>query len=251
MTTNDQMEGVILAGGRGTRLRPLTDSLNKHLLDVGGRRMLSYPLEAMKHMGIVRVTVVTCCEDVAGFEDYVVADAVTEGMQVVVVGQAEPRGIADALLAAEESVQADRMCVMLGDQLVGYDLHEVGQRFLATGDGAMVLLKPVPDPQRFGVAHVEAEQVVGITEKPEQPASNLAVTGIYFYDRRAFGFCREIELSERGELEVTDVNCCYIKFGEMRWEMLDGWWADVGTLDSLQYARRMVEQYGANTFREG
>ena len=248
--SNDVIEGVILAGGNGTRLKPLTDTLNKHLLDIGGRRMLSYPLEALKLMGVKRVTVVTNAEGVSGFEDYLETEAIGVGMQINVVGQAEAKGIADALLVAEGSVQSKQMCVILGDQLMGLDMREACRLYCDGGQGAMMMLKPVPDPQRFGVALVREGEVVSLVEKPDQPESNLAVVGVYFYDRKVFDYCRQVKPSERGELEITDVNMRYIEAGQMCWEMLEGWWADVGTFDSLAYARRMVDQYGGNAKRQ-
>ena len=238
------MCGVVLAGGLGTRLRPLTEKKNKHLLDVCGREMVRYPIEMLRGIGVEDVIVVTGEDCVEEFE----ATLGNEGVEIV--GQKEPRGIADALLCAEVFVRgkgAKSMCVVLGDQLIGGSLKEAKGVFERKGGiGSVVVLKEVEDASRYGVAELVEGEVVNIEEKPREPRSGWAVTGMYFYDQKVFDYCREVGESARGEYEITDVNCKYIEAGQMKWCKLDGWWADVGTFGSLDYAREMVQRWGAN-----
>lgn len=239
------IKGVILAGGLGSRLMPLTKVTNKHLLPVYNRPMIHYPLECLVKGGVKDVMIVTG-GDSAGHFLKLLGSGSEFGARLCYAYQQGEGGIADALRLAEPFVGKGRMVVVLGDNLLQRTIKPSVDRFLAQKSGARILLKEVPDPERFGVAEVQGDKVVGIVEKPKQPKSNLAVTGIYFYDARAFEIIRTLKPSHRGELEITDVNNDYLARGELQSDRLEGWWSDAGTFESLYKASTLVREGGAN-----
>ena len=233
------MKGVILAGGTGSRLFPLTKVTNKHLLPVGQRPMLLHPIEKLRAAGITEILVVTGTEhmgDVVGLlgsgKDY--------GCRFTFKVQDEAGGIAQALALAENFAGEEAICVLLGDNIFEDAITEHVEAFERQGEGARVLLKKVPDPERYGVARVDGERVVEILEKPKEPPSSLAVTGIYFYDARVFEFINGLTPSARNEYEITDVNNAYIRAGQMSFGRLEGWWTDAGTFPSYHLANELM-----------
>jgi len=239
------LKGVILAGGLGSRLMPLTKVTNKHLLPIYDRPMIHYPLECLVKAGVTDVLLVTG-GDSAGHFLKLLGDGREFGARIYYAYQQGEGGIADALKLAEAFIAGERMVVVLGDNLVQKSIKTSAQRYLAQEKGARILLKKVADPQRFGVAEVQGDKVVGIVEKPKQPKSDLAVTGIYFYDKQVFDIIRTLRPSGRGELEITDVNNAYLARGELQWDELSGWWSDAGTFESLYKASTLIREGGAN-----
>jgi len=239
------MKGVILAGGKGTRLMPATKVTNKHLLPVGVKPMLQHCVEKMVEAGIEDIMVVTGGEHVGHMAEFLGSGA-EYGCQTTYRVQDQAGGIAEALGLARGFVrEGDSMCVLLGDNIFKDPLGPFVQAFLEYRDvdyGAMVVLKKVSDPWRFGVAEVNAElrEIVGIEEKPEKPKSNMAVTGIYFYDSSVFEIVDGLGPSERGELEITDVNNAYLIRGELSFSTMKGWWTDAGTEESYARANDLV-----------
>jgi len=234
------MKGVVLAGGLGSRLAPLTLVTNKHLLPIYDRPMVYYPIECLVNAGINEILVVTGGEHAGDF-----LKLLKNGKQLGVshleyAYQEGHGGIADALKLAEEFADHGRICVILGDNIVQTGIGEAAKAFRAQASGAKVLLKQVDDPHRFGVARIDDGKITQIIEKPADPPSNYAVTGIYFYDADVFEFCNTLEPSARGELEITDVNNYYLKRGDLTYEILDGWWTDAGTFESLFRASQLV-----------
>jgi glucose-1-phosphate thymidylyltransferase len=235
------MKGVILAGGTGSRLSPLTKVTNKHLLPVGKFPMIYHPIYKMVHAGIRDVLIVTGVDhmgDVIGQ----LGSGAAFGCRFTYKVQDQAGGIAQALGLAELFVAGDRSCVILGDQVFEDPIGAFVKNYEAQKSGAKILLKEVPDAPRFGVAELSADgrNVVGIEEKPRRPKSNLAVTGIYFYDAQVFEVVRTLKPSGRGELEITDVNNYYIARGQMTWDMLQGQWTDAGTFESLLRANTLM-----------
>jgi glucose-1-phosphate thymidylyltransferase len=241
------MKGVILAGGLGSRLYPLTKITNKHLLPVYDRPMIHYPIQCLINAGITDILIVTGGNSAGDFLQ-LLGNGSDFGLKGVnYTYQQGEGGIADALSLAEHFADGDPIAVVLGDNLIEGNIRRAVEDFRAQGGGAKILLKEVHDPERFGVASVdEAGRVLRIVEKPNEPESNLAVIGIYMYDARVFDFIGKLEPSARGELEITDVNNFYIEDGSMTSEVLQGWWTDAGTFDSLLRASNMVAQGGAN-----
>lgn len=244
------MKGVILAGGLGSRLRPLTLVTNKHLLPVYDRPMIYYPIECLVNAGINEVLIVTGGEHAGDFLK-LLRNGKQLGLRHLEYAYQEGEGgIADALKLAEEFADGGKICVILGDNLIEGNIRRAAGEFFTQVSGAKILLKEVPDPQRFGVARMAGEgphaKIAGIIEKPEIPPSNLAVTGIYFYDNRVFEICRTLQPSKRGELEITDVNNDYLSRGELTHDILEGWWTDAGTFESLHRASNFVAEGGAN-----
>jgi glucose-1-phosphate thymidylyltransferase len=237
----NSIKGIVLAGGMGTRLFPLTKVTNKHLLPVGLAPMIWNPLWKLKEAGIEEILVVTGTEhmgDVVGLlgsgKDY--------GCRFTYKVQDEAGGIAQALSLAENFAGASKVCVILGDNIFLDSLGPDAQAFMSQAKGARIMLKEVHDPHRFGVAEINGGSVVSIEEKPKEPKSSMAVTGIYFYDFYVYEIIRKMKPSKRGELEITDVNNAYIAAGEMTWGMLDGWWSDAGTFPSLAKAQDLALQ---------
>jgi glucose-1-phosphate thymidylyltransferase len=240
------MKGVVLAGGLGTRLLPLTRITNKHLLPVFDRPMIYYPLQALINAGIRDILIVTGGQHAGDFLR-LLGNGKDFGLERLHYAYQEGEGgIAAALSLAEHFAEGDRICVVLGDNLVEGSIVPAARRFARQKRGARVILKEVPDAERFGVAEVRDGRVVSIVEKPKRPKSNLAVTGIYFYDRQVFDIVKTLKPSGRGELEITDVNTWYLRRGELSCEILDGWWTDAGTMASLHRAGNLVAQTGAN-----
>jgi glucose-1-phosphate thymidylyltransferase len=240
------MKGVILAGGLGTRLSPLTRITNKHLLPVYDKPMIYYPIECLVAAGIRDIMIVTGGNHAGDFlrllgngKDFGLDD-------LHYTYQEGEGGIADALRLAQHFADGEKIVVVLGDNIIEKNIRRAVGDFFTQRRGAKILLKEVSDPQRFGVATLEGDRVAGIEEKPKQPKSNLAVIGIYMYDNQVFEIIKTLKPSGRGELEITDVNNAYIAQGTMTCEVLDGWWTDAGTFESLHRASNLVAQAGAN-----
>jgi glucose-1-phosphate thymidylyltransferase len=240
------MKGVVLAGGLGTRLLPLTRITNKHLLPVFDRPMIYYPLQALINAGIRDILIVTGGQHAGDFLR-LLGNGKDFGLERLHYAYQEGEGgIAAALALAELFAEGDRVCVVLGDNIVEGSIVPAVRRFAKQPQGARVILKEVPDAERFGVAEIRGGKVVSIVEKPKKPKSRYAVTGIYFYDSQVFDACRTLKPSGRGELEITDVNTWYLRRGQLSCEILDGWWTDAGTMSSLHRAGNLVAETGAN-----
>lgn len=240
------MKGIVLAGGNGTRLMPLTAVTNKSLLPVYDRPMIDYPLQLMRRAGIDEVLIVTggrTCGDMMR----VLGDGSRLGLKsLYYTVQEHAGGISQALSLAEPFAGGDKVFVILGDNLVfGSNVAPAVRRFERESDGACVFLKSVPDPERFGIAEVEGGKVVSLVEKPKHPTSSLAVTGLYLYDATVFDRIRQLKPSARGELEVTDLNKLYLHDGQLHHEMLRGDWIDAGTVESLAEASDMARAHAA------
>ena len=234
-----RLKGIVLAGGTGSRLFPLTKVTNTHLLPVGKVPMIWHPVWKLKQAGIDEILLVTGTEhmgDVVGC----LGSGKDFGCKFTYKVQDEAGGIAQALALGENFAGNDRICVILGDNIFQDGLQEEAAAFLAQDHGARILLKPVKDPDRFGVAEVKGDKVVGIEEKPRNPKSDLAVTGIYFYDATVFDIIRTVKPSGRGEMEITDVNNAYIAKDAMTYGTFRGWWSDAGTFPSLALASELV-----------
>ena len=244
------MKGVILAGGLGTRLYPLTKITNKHLLPVYDRPMIYYPIQALVAAGITDIMIVTGGKKSGDFLS-LLGNGSEFGLQHLnYTYQKGEGGIAEALGLCKHWVAGDDICVILGDNLIERNIVQAVKDYAAQGSegarGGKIFLKEVHDPERFGVAELDGDKVAAIVEKPKDPKSNLAVIGIYLYDHRVFDVIETLVPSERGELEITDVNNWYIADGSMTYEVLDGWWTDAGTFDSLLRASELVAKGGAN-----
>ncbi len=240
------MKGVILAGGLGSRLRPLTSVTNKHLLPVYDKPMIYYPIQCLVNAGITDILIVTGGEHAGDFLKLLKNGKELGVRHLAFAYQEGEGGIADALKLAEDFADGGKICVILGDNIIEKNLRQAAGEFFTQTAGAKILLKEVTDPERFGVAEVIDGKINQIIEKPEQPVSNLAVTGIYFYDNDVFEFCNTLQPSDRGELEITDVNNFYLKRGDLTYDVLEGWWTDAGTFESLHHASNLVAQGGAN-----
>ncbi len=240
------MKGVILAGGLGTRLWPCTKITNKHLLPVYDRPMVFYPIRILLNAGIDEVLIVTG-GNFAGDFLQLLGNGKELGLKDLHYTYQEGEGgIADALRLAEDFADGGPICVVLGDNIIERDIRAAADAYRQQGKGARILLKEVPDPQRFGVPVFAEGRIVRVDEKPKQPASNYAVTGIYFFDNQVFDMIRQLKPSDRGELEISDVNNMYIARGQLTWSELEGWWTDAGTFDSLLRASSLVAEGGAN-----
>jgi glucose-1-phosphate thymidylyltransferase len=233
------MKGIILAGGTGSRLFPLTKVTNKHLLPIGKKPMIYYPIERLLECGIEEILVVTGTEHMGDVVS-LLGSGKDFGCRFTYKVQDEAGGIAQALSLAENFVGNDSMIVILGDNIFQTSLRPAVNKY--PQKGAQILIKDVPDPTRYGVPELKGEQIVGIEEKPEHPKSNYCVTGIYFYDHEVFNIIRTLKPSARGELEITDVNNEYIRQSAMRYSVLDGWWTDAGTHASYRIANDYVTE---------
>lgn len=241
------MKGVILAGGTGSRLFPLTKITNKHLLPVYDRPMIYYPIQAMVKAGIKDIMVVTGGNHAGEFLRLLGSGHEFGLKHLAYAYQERPGGIGEALGLAEHFCDGDKVCVMLGDNILQYSIEPGVRAFEQQGVGSRILLTEVKDPEQYGVAEIQGSKVVRIEEKPKSPKSNLAVIGVYFYDEKVFEFVRGLTPSGRGELEITDVNNGYIRQGAMTYETIPGWWGDAGaTIDSLWEVSHLVAQTGAN-----
>jgi glucose-1-phosphate thymidylyltransferase len=240
------IKGIILAGGLGTRLYPLTRVTNKHLLPVYDKPMIYYPIQTLVDAGIYDILLVTGGNSAGEFLR-LLANGKDFGLKHINYTYQEGEGgIADALRLAEYFADDHKICVILGDNIIEKNIVAAVEAFRMQPEGAKILLKEVPDPHRFGVATIEDSRLVKITEKPEKPDSPYAVTGIYLYDSKVFDVIHTLKPSARGELEITDVNNAYLEKGTMTYDFLDGWWTDAGTFDSLLRASRLVAETGAN-----
>jgi glucose-1-phosphate thymidylyltransferase len=236
------MKGIILAGGLGTRLRPLTKVTNKHLLPVYDKPMIFYPLKVLVDAGITDIMVVTGGNNAGDFLR-LLGNGREFGLHHLHYAYQEGEGgIAEALSLARFFADDDQLCVVLGDNLIEDSIRPYVQKFKEQPAGAKILLKEVPNCERFGVPELEGDKVVKIYEKPQVAPSKYAVTGIYMYDHRVFDIISTLEPSKRGELEITDVNNRYIEQGEMTYDILEGWWTDAGTIESLLRANNLVAQ---------
>jgi glucose-1-phosphate thymidylyltransferase len=240
------MKGVVLAGGLGTRLYPLTKITNKHLLPVYNRPMITYPIECLVRAGIQDILVVTGGNNPGDFLK-LLGNGKEYGVDHISYAYQEGEGgIAEALSLAEAHASGGKVCVVLGDNIIEKTIKHAVEEYKAQAHGAKILLKYVEDPKRFGVPVLDGDKVIRIEEKPANPASSFAVTGIYMYDQKVFDFIKTLTPSARGELEITDVNNLYIDDGTMSWSKLEGWWTDAGTFDSLLQASNLVAKGGAN-----
>lgn len=240
------MKGVVLAGGLGTRLYPLTKITNKHLLPVYNKPMVTYPIECLVSAGITSILVVTGGNHPGDFLKLLGNGKEFGVKQIHYAYQEGEGGIADALALAEAHAAGEPICVVLGDNILENTIRPAVEDYRRQGQGAKILLKEVEDPHRFGVPVIENGRLVRIDEKPQHPATSYAVTGIYMYDTAVFDLIKTLSPSQRGELEITDVNNLYIQQGTMTWSVLDGWWTDAGTFESLLRASNLVAQGGAN-----
>ena len=240
------MKGVVLAGGLGTRLRPLTKITNKHLLPVYDKPMIYYPLECLRNAGITDVLIVTGGDHAGEFVRLLGNGSEMGFRKLNFAYQQGEGGIADALRLAEDFADGGQIVVILGDNIIEGNIIASVQAFAQQPRGARILLKEVHDPQRFGVATLAGGKVVRIIEKPKEPQTNLAVVGIYMYDAEVFKIIQTLKPSGRGELEITDVNNAYLEQGTLTAEVLKGWWTDAGTFESLYRATKLVVEGGAN-----
>lgn len=234
------MKGIILAGGTGTRLFPLTKVTNKHLLPVGKYPMIFHSVHKLKQSGIQDILIVTG-KDHMGDVVNLLGSGREMGVTFTYKVQDEAGGIAQALDLAEQFVNGDQMVVILGDNVFADDIAPFVQNFREQKAGAKLLLQQVQDPQRFGVAELEGERIVSIEEKPKNPKSDFAVTGIYMFDSQVFDIVKTLKPSDRGELEITDVNNAYIERGQLSFDILQGWWTDAGTHASLARANELAQ----------
>lgn len=234
------MRGIILAGGLGTRLQPLTLITNKHLLPVYDKPMIYYPIQKLVEAGITDIILVTG-GSYAGDFLRLLGNGQEFGLtHINYVYQKGEGGIAEALGLCEHYASDDAICVILGDNIFEDSIRNAVADYKKVGGGGKIFLKEVHDPQRFGVAELKGDKVVGIEEKPKQPKSNYAVTGIYMYDREVWSVIKTLKPSGRGELEITDVNNYYVRKNAMRFEFMKGWWTDAGTFESLYKANQLI-----------
>ncbi|PIU67621.1 MAG: spore coat protein [Armatimonadetes bacterium CG07_land_8_20_14_0_80_40_9] len=233
------MKGVILAGGRGTRLDPLTRVTNKHLLPIYNQPMVYYPIQILKDAGILDILIIVGGESIGDFLQ-LLGGGEELGVSLTYKYQIEARGIAQALGLAEDFVGEDKMVVVLGDNIIEKDVRSAVEDFKKSKAQACILLKEVEEPRRFGVAELREDKVIGVEEKPKVPKTNLAVIGIYMYTKDVFKVIKTLKPSGRGELEITDVQNYYIKRGTLIARKLEGWWTDAGTFDSLLRANSLV-----------
>ena len=240
------MKGVILAGGLGTRLLPMTKVTNKHLLPVYDKPMIFYPIRTLINAGIDDIMIVTGGSNAGDFLR-LIGNGKDFGLKHINYTYQEGEGgIAEALGLTEYFASDESICVVLGDNIIEKNIIKAVEAYCKQKSGAKILLKEVPDPERFGVPVLEGDRVIEIEEKPEKPRSAYAVTGIYMYDNKVFDIIKTLKPSGRGELEITDVNNAYIEMGKLTWDVLDGWWTDAGTFESLLRAARLVAKTGAN-----
>ncbi|MBV9084329.1 MAG: NTP transferase domain-containing protein [Acidobacteriaceae bacterium] len=234
------MKGVVLAGGTGSRLYPLTKITNKHLLPIYDKPMIYYPIQTLVDAGIRDLLIVTGGRNSGDFLR-LLANGKEFGLKHINYTYQEGEGgIADALALAEHFADGEKICVILGDNIIERSIAPAVRDFERQERGAKILLKEVPDAERFGVAEIRGDRIIGIEEKPARPKSSYAVTGIYLYDHTVFEKTRTLTPSARGELEITDVNNAYIREGTMTFNYLEGWWTDAGTFESLHRATNLV-----------
>ncbi len=240
------MKGIILAGGTGSRLYPLTKVTNKHLLPVGKHPMIEHLIAKIKQAEITEIMVITG-KDHMGSVVNLLGSGHDYGVKFTYRIQDQPGGIAQALGLCEEFVNDDKCLVILGDNIFEDDISDYVESFVKQEQGAKILIKKVPDPQRYGVAELKGNKITGIEEKPKKPKSDYCVTGIYMYDNRVFNIIKTLKPSNRGELEITDVNNWYIKDKSLTFNMLEGWWTDAGTFSSFAYANELAKEIELDT----
>ncbi len=244
------MKGVVLAGGTGSRLNPLTKITNKHLLPIYDKPMIYYPIQTLVDAGIRDILIVTGGKNSGDFLR-LLANGKQFGLNHINYTYQEGEGgIADALALAEHFADGQKLCVILGDNIIEGSIRQAADEFRRQSHGARILLKEVHDAERFGVAELQGERIVNIEEKPKKPKSRYAVTGFYMYDATVFEKIRTLVPSGRGELEITDVNNAYIREGTMSFSFLEGWWTDAGTFDSLLRAGNLVAQSAGKAVQE-
>ena len=244
------MKGVILAGGTGTRLHPLTKVTNKHLLPVYNKPMIFYPIEALASSGITEVLIVTGGNSAGDFMRLLGNGAEYGLTSLYFAYQQGAGGIADALRLSQDFCNGEKICVILGDNILEYNIKPYVERFKKQESGARLLFNKVKNNNRFGVPYFDGDTVAGIEEKPDNPRSDYAVTGIYFYDHLVFEFINALKPSERGEYEITDVNNAYLEHSAVEWDEVIGWWSDAGTTESILYASNLIARTGANKEHE-
>jgi glucose-1-phosphate thymidylyltransferase len=243
------MKGVVLAGGIGSRLHPLTKVTNKHLLPVWDKPMIYYPIQTLVNAGIHDILLVTGGRNAGDFLR-LLGNGHDFGLKHLNYTYQEGEGgIAEALSLAEHFADGEPVCVVLGDNLIEHNICGAAEAYKQQGGGAKIMLKQVHDANRFGVAEISGDLILSIEEKPRQPKSSYAVIGIYMYDHTVFDKIRRLVRSDRGELEITDVNNMYIAERQLTYDILDGWWTDAGTFESLLRASNMVSQTGANKYQ--
>ena len=241
------MKGVVLAGGTGSRLYPLTKITNKHLLPIYDKPMIYYPIQTLVNAGIEDIMIVTGGNNAGDFLRLLGNGREFGLKRLHYTYQERPGGIAHALSLAEDFADGDKIVLILGDNIIEGNIRKAVDDFRRQERGAKVLLKEVENPQSYGVAEIREGRIIRIEEKPEHPKTNYAVIGIYMYDNRVFDIIRTLKPSARGELEITDVNNKYVEWGEMTYEFLEGWWADAGeSIDYYLKANNLVAKYGAN-----
>ena len=236
------MKGIVLAGGLGTRLAPLTQVTNKHLLPVYDKPMIYYPIETLIQGGITDIMIVTGGNSAGDFLK-LLGNGQEFGLKdLYYTYQRGEGGIAKALSLAEHFADGKKVVVILGDNIIEDDISHAVDRFRHQKEGARIFLKEVSDPERFGVPEIKNGKVTQIEEKPKKPKSKYAVTGIYMYDKNVFDVIKTLKPSKRGELEISDVNNIYIKQGTLEYDILPGYWTDAGTFESLFYAGQLVKE---------
>ncbi len=241
------MKGIVLAGGLGTRLLPLTKITNKHLLPVYDKPMIYYPLQSLINAGIKDIMIVTGGNNAGDFLRLLGNGREFGLKDISYTYQEGEGGIAEALGLAADFADGEKVLIVLGDNVIEKDIIREKEEFEKQKEGAKILIKEVSHPEYFGVPELNGDKVIGIEEKPKKPKSQYAVTGIYMYDSRVFDIIKTLERSDRGELEITDVNNAYIKAGTMTCSELDGWWIDAGSSpENLAEATQLVMKTGAN-----
>lgn len=233
------MKGIILAGGRGTRLYPLTKITNKHLLPVGKESMILNPIRQLISAYIRDILIVTSRENMGDMVN-LLGSGKEFGCDFTFKVQENPKGIADALLLGENFAKGDSITVILGDNIATHSIKPYVEKFKNQGKGAKLLLKQVSEPHSFGIAALDEKKIISIQEKPDRPTSNYAVIGIYMYDTEVFNIIRSISASSRGELEITSVNNIYIEREEITFDILDGDWTDAGTFETYKEANKLL-----------
>lgn len=241
------MKGVILAGGTGSRLFPLTKVINKHLLPVGKYPMICYPIERLKKAGITEIMVIAGKNQIGQIIEFL-GSGVDFNLNFTFRAQDKAGGIAEALLLAEDFTGKEKIVVILGDNVFTADLSPYINDFVKQSSGAKILLKEVSEPHKYGIAEIRDGKIIGIEEKPKSPKSNLCVTGIYMYDPSVFDIIKGLKPSGRGELEITDVNLAYQKIGALTYNVLDGMWIDAGTFSSFAAANLYAVDINLNLF---
>lgn len=236
----DKIKGVILAGGLGKRLYPLTAAMNKHLLNVFNKPMVYYPIQTLVDAGIREIMLVTGGNNAGDFLRLLGSGKEFGLKHIEYTYQKGEGGIADALRLAEDFADGGKIVVILGDNIIEKPIKKYVQKFVKQKEGTRLLIKKVPDPERFGVVEFKDSKILKITEKPRKPKTNYIVTGIYMYDAKVFDIIKTLKPSKRGELEITDVNNRYIKWGQLYYDILPGFWTDSGTFDSLLRANNLV-----------